>query len=54
VAVVFALRGLTWGGQTSLRSSAEDASPKDILKRRYAAGEVGREDFLQRLHDLDG
>ena len=27
-------------------------SPKDILKRRYAAGEIDREEYLQRLGDL--
>jgi uncharacterized membrane protein len=27
-------------------------SPKDILKRRYAAGEIDREQYLQRLGDL--
>lgn len=32
---------------------APPESPKDILKRRYAAGEIDREHFQQRLHDLD-
>ena len=27
-------------------------SPREILKRRYAAGEVDREDYLKRLSDL--
>jgi len=27
-------------------------SPKDILKRRYAAGEIDRDEYLQRLGDL--
>ena len=27
-------------------------SPKDILKRRYAAGEIEREEYLQKLGDL--
>ena len=27
-------------------------SPHDILKRRYAAGEIDREDYLKRLSDL--
>jgi putative membrane protein len=27
-------------------------SPRDILKRRYASGEIEREDYLQRLADL--
>jgi putative membrane protein len=56
VAVVFALRGWTVGDQTgqgSPRSTPDGASPKDILKRRYAVGEIDREEFLQRLSDLD-
>jgi uncharacterized membrane protein len=27
-------------------------SPRDILKRRYASGEIEREEYLQRLADL--
>jgi putative membrane protein len=54
VAAVFVLRGVTMGGQSSPGSTREaPPSPKDVLKRRYAAGEIDREDYLQRLHDLD-
>ena len=27
-------------------------APKDILKRRYAAGEIERDEYLQKLGDL--
>jgi putative membrane protein len=27
-------------------------SPREILRRRYAAGEIDREDYLKRLSDL--
>ena len=27
-------------------------SPQDILKRRYAAGEIEREEYLQKIADL--
>jgi uncharacterized membrane protein len=27
-------------------------TPQDILKRRYAAGEIEREEYLQKLGDL--
>jgi len=29
-------------------------SPRDILKRRYASGEIEREEYLQKLADLGG
>ena len=29
-------------------------TPQDILKRRYAAGEIEREEYLQKLGDLQG
>ncbi len=63
VAVVYLVRGLSapgraaeaaarassFGGQTP----APPDSPREILKRRYAAGEIDREDYLQRLKDLE-
>lgn len=29
-------------------------TPRDILRRRYAAGEIERDEYLQKLADLDG
>lgn len=29
-------------------------TPRDILKQRYAAGEIERDEYLQKLADLDG
>ena len=59
VAIVFLVRYL---GQSSGGTSAPGAvpppwtsateSPRDILKRRYAAGEIDRDEYLQRLSDL--
>jgi putative membrane protein len=59
VAIIFIVRylGRTPGG-TSYPAAAPPAStnlpesPKDILKRRYAAGEIDRDEYLQKLGDL--
>lgn len=32
--------------------STQPESPQDIVKRRYAAGEIEREEYLQKLGDL--
>lgn len=34
------------------RSGAHEESPETILKRRYARGEMSREEYEQRLTDL--
>ena len=56
VAAVLLVRGMTTGSQTRQIppvSTPEGPSPTDILKRRYAAGEIDREEFHQRLRDLE-
>ena len=35
-------------------ATSPSESPQDILKRRYAAGEIDREEYLQKLGDLQG
>jgi len=59
VAIVFLVRYLsgTPGGSSSPvaappTSTSGPELPKDILKRRYAAGEIDRDEYLQKLGDL--
>lgn len=58
VTIVFLVRYLSRTGGTSSMAAASPAwtggseSPKDILKRCHTAGEIDRDEYLQRLGDL--
>ena len=58
VAIVFLVRYLSRTGVTSSTatvpptSASRPESPEDVLKRRYAAGEIDRDEYRQRLGDL--
>ncbi|HJW76341.1 MAG TPA: SHOCT domain-containing protein [Thermoleophilia bacterium] len=39
-------------GTAQLSPSPPRETPQDVLKRRYAAGEIDREDFEQKKHEL--
>lgn len=49
-ALVFFARGYARGSGGS--GSSPEKSPLDVLKERYARGEIGKDEFEQRKHDL--
>ncbi|HEY9146329.1 MAG TPA: SHOCT domain-containing protein [Thiobacillus sp.] len=53
--VIVFVRWLTTGlsRQKSDATSPVHKTPTDILRERYARGEIEREEFLQRLEDLN-
>ena len=36
-----------------LPTAGSEADARDISRRRYAGGEIGREEYLRKLRDLD-
>ncbi len=52
VGIIFLLRGLAQPGGRPGAPVPPTDSAKEILRRRYAAGEIDREEYLQKLSDL--
>lgn len=50
--VVFLIRWLILSTKTSSQHGLREESALDILKKRYARGEIDREEFEQRKKDL--
>lgn len=48
--IVFAIRWISHGGP--VKSSLEHETPLEILKKRYAKGEIDREEFGARKQEL--
>lgn len=52
-AIVFIIRWITVSDKDR-RAAGKQESPLDILKRRYAAGDITREEFEQTKRDITG
>lgn len=52
--VVLLVRWLTGGAQNKVPPSSHGKSPVDILKERFARGEIDKEEFEERRQVLDG
>jgi putative membrane protein len=54
IGVVFLVKWLVEQGRTDRKTSESGESPLDILKKRYAKGEIDKEEFEQKKKDLLG
>jgi putative membrane protein len=55
VGIVFLVRALSAGGTGSggeRASQPQRETPEELVRRRYAAGEIDREEYEQKLRDL--
>jgi len=52
VGIVFVIRWLVVATGTAGRKSSSEDSPLEILKRRYARGEINKEEFEEKKSDL--
>ena len=54
IGIVFLVKWLVGQGRTDRQASGKEESPLDILKKRYARGEIDKEEFEQKKKDLTG
>ena len=52
VAIIFGIKVAVSGNETKENHAEE--SPLEILKKRYARGEIDEEEFSRRRKDLEG
>lgn len=53
IAVVAILFRASWGPR-DIEPPRKEKSARDILDERYARGEIGREEYEQKKHDMQG
>ena len=52
IGIVFLVKWLVEQGRTGRQTSEKEESPLDILKKRYAKGEIDKEEFERKKRDL--
>jgi putative membrane protein len=54
IGLIFLVKWLVEQGRTDRKTSPPEESALDILKKRYAKGEINKEEFEQKKRDLMG
>ena len=54
IGVIFLVKWLVAQTRTDTQATQKEESPLDILKKRYAKGEITKEEFEQKKKDLLG
>ena len=54
IVIGFLIYFIVQAQKTKGQSSTQNESPLDILKRRYAKGEIAKEEFERMKRDLEG
>ena len=54
IGIIFLVKWLVEQGRTNRRTSEGGESALEILKKRYARGEIDKEEFEQKKRDLTG
>ena len=52
--VVWLVKQTQGGGTSSTTPGGESDTPREILKKRYARGEIDKAEYEEKLKDLDG
>ena len=52
IVIIFLVRWLTGQGRTGVGLSEKEESALDILKKKYARGEIDKEEFERKKRDL--
>ena len=52
VGIIFLIRWLVVSTRTATRGAGFDDTPLEIIKRRYARGEINKEEFEEKRRDL--
>lgn len=53
VAIIWAVKAAMTGGNSNESNSSNSESPMELLRKRYANGEIDEEEFNRRRNELE-